>query len=304
MVGCWKSFIIDLYEEKEGINMKRIVILLLVITGLYIVFNQSIRFDGFAFSGSKDESAKISNNIDVIKVNVGGVSTTIIPEDRKDIRAVLTGKGKLMVTEVGNIVEVKTKTKWFNWFNFKEKRQLKIYIPEDYNKDMDINLGSGNLSFSGESMKLDTLTLDIGSGNVDLRNLKLNQFKHDGSSGNVDIDTMATQKGTFDLSSGNLDIKHYTGALEADVSSGRLKIQMDKLTDTIDIDVSSGKVELDLPESADFALNGEVSSGKITSDFPLTTKGTDKKNINGTHGSGKYEINIDVSSGKVEISDE
>ncbi|WP_342429749.1 DUF4097 domain-containing protein [Neobacillus sp. FSL H8-0543] len=281
--------------------MKRIVILLLVITGFYIVFNQSFSFDGFAFSGSKDESAKISNNIDVIEVNVGGVSTTIIPEDRKDVRAVLTGKGKLLVTAEGNIVEVKTKTNWFNWFNFEGKRKLKIYIPEDYNKDMDINLGSGNLSFSGESMEVDELTLDIGSGNVDLSNLKVNQFQHDGSSGNVNIDTLTTQKGSFDLSSGNLDIKHYSGPLEADVSSGRLKIQMDELTDTIEIDVSSGNVELDLPESADFVLNGEVSSGKISSDFPLTTNGSDKKNINGIHGSGKYEIEISVSSGNVEI---
>jgi lia operon protein LiaG len=296
-----KSFIIDLYEEKEGIKMKRIVILLLVITGLYIVFNQSFSSDGFDFAGSKDESAKVSNSIEVIKVNVGGVSTTIIPQERQDVRAVLTGKGKLTVTEEGNMVEVKTKSKWFNWFTFEGKRQLKIYIPEDYNKDMDIDLGSGNLIFSGKSMKLDELHLDIGSGNVDLSNINVNQFSHDGSSGNVDIDTLTTEKGSFDLSSGNLNINHYTGALEADVSSGRLKIQMDELNDNIEIDVSSGTVDLDLPDSADFVLNGEVSSGSISSDFPLTTNGTDKKNINGTHGSGKYEINIDVSSGQVEI---
>ncbi|MFH7445155.1 DUF4097 family beta strand repeat-containing protein, partial [Pseudomonas syringae pv. tagetis] len=61
---------------------------------------------------------------------------------------------------------------------------------------------------------------------------------------------------------------------------------MDKLTDTIKIDVSSGNVELDLPDSAYFELNGRVSSGKISSDFPLTTKGTDRKHMNGTHGSG------------------
>ncbi|MDF2854825.1 MAG: hypothetical protein K0Q87_676 [Neobacillus sp.] len=301
MVGCLESLIIILYEEKEGIKMKRIVIILLVITGLYIVFNQSFSFDGFAFAGSKDESAKVRNNIEVIKVNVGSVSTTIIPQDRQDVRAVLTGKGKLTVTEEGNMVEVKTKSKWFNWFNIEGKRQLKIYIPEDYTKDMDIDLGSGNLTFSGKSMVLDELHLDIGSGNVDLSNITVNQFIHDGSSGNVDIDTLTTQKGSFDLSSGNLDIQHYTGALEADVSSGRLKIQMDELKDTIEIDVSSGTVDLDLPDSADFVLNGEVSSGKISSDFPLATNGTDKKNINGTHDSGNHEIEISVSSGNVKI---
>jgi lia operon protein LiaG len=287
--------------ERAGIYMTRIVILLLIITGLYIVFNQSFQFDGFAVSGSKDGRVAISNNIETIDINVGGVKTTIIPENRDDVKAVLKGKGSVIVNETDNRLVVETKQKMFNWFSFSEKRQLNIYIPEDYNRNMKIQIGSGSLNFSGQSMKLNELSLDIGSGNVNMDHIDVNEFTHDGSSGNVVVDTLVTETGTFDLSSGNLEIEHYTGALHADVSSGRFSVQMDKLNDSIDIDLSSGNVNLDLPDNADFNLDGTVSSGNISSDFPLTTTGTDNKSLKGTHGSGKNKINISVSSGGVDI---
>jgi lia operon protein LiaG len=281
--------------------MKRIVILLLIITGLYIVFNQSFQFDGFAVGGSKDGRAALSNDIESIDINVGGVKTTIIPQDRDDVEAVLKGKGSLIVKETDNRLVVETKRKMFNWFSFSEKRQLNIYIPKDYNHKMKIQIGSGSLNFSGQSMKLNELSLDIGSGDVVMDHIEVNEFTHDGSSGNVVIDTLVTETGTFDLSSGNLEIKHYTGALHADVSSGRFSVQMDKLNHSIDIDISSGNVELDLPDNADFDLDGKVSSGNISSDFPLTTSETDNKSLKGTHGSGENKINISVSSGDVDI---
>lgn len=281
--------------------MKRIVILLLIITGLYIVFNQSFQFDGFAFGGNKDGRAALSKTIETIDISVGGVKTTIIPQNRDDVEAVLTGKGSLTVKETGNIIVVETKRKMFNWFSFSEKRNLKIYIPEDYNRNMNIQIGSGSINFSGQSMKLNELSLDIGSGNVNIDHLEVNEFTHDGSSGNVKIDTLKTKSSTFDLSSGNLEVNHFTGALKADISSGKLAIQMDKLNDPIEIDLSSGNLNLDLPDNADFNLNGEVSSGNISSDFPLTTNGTDKKSLKGTHGSGKNQINVDVSSGNIHI---
>lgn len=290
--------------------MKRILILLLVITGLYIVFNQAYRFDIFGTSseGNKNGQAAISTDVQVIKVDVSSVSTTIIPEDRIDLKAVYNGKQQLKVSENGDTVAVSVKSKGFNFFDwtpFTEKSKLTIYIPKDYDRNMTIDLGSGNLHFSGQSkenpMKLNEVTIDIGSGNMDFKNLLVKRWSQDIGSGNVKIDSLRTETGTFDLSSGNMDIKHYMGAMEADVSSGRLNIQMDKLTDSIKIDVSSGNVGLDLPDQADFTLTSDVSSGNISCDFPLTTKEVSKHSIQGKHGSGKYKIDLDVSSGNVKI---
>jgi lia operon protein LiaG len=167
---------------------------------------------------------------------------------------------------------------------------------------MAINIGSGNLDFVNDKpMNLDELTLDIGSGNLNIKSLSVKTFALDGASGNVKIDSLKTKSGNIDLSSGNININHYLGPLKADVASGRLNVQMDKLTDSINIDLSSGLVNLDLPKNADFDLDGEVSSGNITCDFPLTTTSSDQKNLKGTHGSGKNKVNLSVSSGLVHV---
>jgi lia operon protein LiaG len=288
--------------------MKRILVLLLVITGLYIVFNQAPSFEIFgADKGVRnDGQAVISNNTKVIKVDVSSVSTTIIPEDRPNLKAVYDGEQKLTVAENGDSIEVYVKSKVFNWFNWPSKKsKLTIYIPKNYERNMMIDLGSGNLNFFGQSkekpMKLDELTVDIGSGDMNLQNLVVQHFNHDVSSGNVNIDSLQTKTGILDVSSGNLAIKHYIGALDADVSSGRLTIQMDELSDTIKLDVSSGDAGLDLPDNADFTLNADVSSGNVSCDFPLTSKELNKKKISGTHGTGKYKIDLEVSSGNLNI---
>ena len=75
------------------------------------------------------------------------------------------------------------------------------------------------------------------------------------------MDSITAQTGVLDVRSGNIDLQQYTGQLEADVSSGNLTIQMDELSDDVKVEVSSGHVELDLPDHADFTLDGNVSSG-------------------------------------------
>nr|WP_236619600.1 DUF4097 family beta strand repeat-containing protein [Bacillus sp. 1NLA3E] len=255
--------------------------------------------------GGQDHQGVISDNINQIDIDVSSVSTNIIPENRNNIKADLNGKGKVIINRNGNKITVSAKVNWFDWFNFSNKAKLNIYIPEDYHRNMRINLGSGNLTFSGHSqnkpMKLDELSLDIGSGNVELKNLEVNQLIHDEASGNVAVSSLTTKSGSFDISSGSLDIKHYSGAIDAQLSSGRLDLQIDKLKDSVDIEVSSGQVQLDLPNQADFTLNGKASSGTISCDFPLNSKEINTKTINGKHGSGKNKINLTVSSGSIKI---
>ncbi len=278
--------------------MKKILFIFIILMGLYVIFHNLFNLDLFQLGG-KERQVGIADNIDQIDIDVSSISTNIISENRNSIKADLDGNGRVTVDRNGNRITVSAKGTWFNWFNFVNKTKLTIYIPKDYHRNMKINLGSGNLTFSGQ--KLDELLLDIGSGNVELKNLEVNQLKHDGSSGNVEIDSLTTKSGSFDISSGSLDIKRYSGAIDAQLSSGKLDLQMDKLTNSVDIEVSSGQVRLDLPDRADFTLNGKTSSGSISCDYPLNSKGINNKTINGRHGSGKHKINLTVSSGSIKI---
>ncbi|MFD2681694.1 LiaG family protein [Bacillus seohaeanensis] len=280
-------------------------ILLFIVIGLGIIFYNSNLFSWFSF-GDHDNQASVNKNTELIEIDVSSVKAKIIPEDRNDLEATLDGKGKLIVKENRDSIEVKVKKKWFQWFSFNNKSQLTIYIPEDYERDMEIELGSGNLEFSGKSQntpfKLNELSVEIGSGKANLKNITAKQFDQEVSSGDINIDSLITTDGTIDVSSGDIKISRYTGPLKAKVSSGFLKVQMDELSDPIQIDVSSGSAKLDLPSNADFHLKGKVSSGDINCNFPLITKKVSgNKSIEGTHGSGKNRIDLDLSSGYIDI---
>lgn len=282
--------------------MKMYLVIILIVFAAYLIlfkpFNHSWAW--LPFGGEDTQTAEMKN-IDNIEVDVSDISTTIIPESRDDLKADLEGKGKLTVKQSGDSIKLEVKRKWFDGLSFFKKKELTIHIPEDYQQNMDIDLGSGNLNFTGDSMKLDELKVDMSSGNIKLKDLATNEFKLDGSSGNVHVDSLTTKTGSFDISSGNINLKHYKGRLEAELSSGKIKAQLDKLTAPINIVASSGKVDLDLPKDADFTLSGRVNDGLMSCDFPLTSKKTDNKNITGTHGSGTHKVNLKVSSGMLKV---
>lgn len=285
-------------------KLKKILVIFLIIVGGYLLFT-SIMGNFPALFGKEQTKAEITNRIDTIEFDIASASLTIIPEKRDNLEAVLKGRGKLSVDQKGDTVTVKHKKSWFEWVPFFNTAKLTVYVPEDYNKDMLLDVGSGNMSLSGKSAKqpyeLDNLTVDMSSGNVNLENLQVDTFVHDASSGNLTVHSLVSNSSSIDISSGKVKMTDYAGELNADLSSGRLVVQMSELKDSIQIDVSSGSVELDLPDQADFTLDGETGSGNISCDFPLTIKKQDNHRIKGSHGSGKHEIEVGVSSGNVRI---
>ncbi|UHA59715.1 DUF4097 domain-containing protein [Metabacillus litoralis] len=257
----------------------------------------------FVFGGN-GSSAEVSNKVDKIELDISGASTKIIPEKTDQVRAELKGKGKVVVTENGDTINVESKSqKWFHLFSMFNKTEITIYIPEDYEKELIIDSGSGNVSFNGHSkMKLDSLMIDMSSGNVQISKLTAHELELDGSSGNVNLSSISTKSGIFDMSSGNLTIKEHTGKVEADLSSGKINLEMNKLIDSIDVEINSGLATINLPSNADFTLNGSIGSGHISTDFDLKELQKNSEGMFGVYGSGKHQVNIDVSSGKVEIN--
>jgi len=279
--------------------MKKLFLLLFFIGGLLLIIKTNTSW--FVF-GEKKSSAEVTSNTEKIELDVSGASTTIIPKNTDEVRAEIKGNGKVNVKNNGDTILVESETKrWFNAFSFFNKREITIYIPDDFNQELLIDSGSGNIIFDGESMTLEDLSVDMSSGNVKLSQLSTKNFILDGSSGNVSISSLTTEESTFDMSSGNLTITDHTGKVMADLSSGKIDLQMKKVTDSLDIKLNSGFGTVDLPSDADFTLRGEAGSGIITSNLTLKDFQQDKNIIYGISGSGKHDVKIDVSSGKVEI---
>lgn len=235
------------------------------------------------FGGEKETSVEVTDNIRSIDLNLSGISTVIIPENRSDVEVILDGKGSVEVWTEGDQIYIEYQREFFEQFGFFDNTELIVYVPEDYNRDLDIEVGSGNVEYNGKSkMSINHLEMEVGSGNIS-------------------IDSLKTKSGVMDISSGNIDLKKYTGQIEANVSSGNLEIQIEEVTGPIELDVSSGRVLLDLPEDANFTLDGEVSSGYIDNKFELENSVQDEKKLSGVYGTGEHPINLDVSSGVIEI---
>ena len=284
--------------------MKRILIIFLIMIGVYLLFSSN-NSSWLPFAKG-DTEAELTDEINVINIDVSSVSATIIPDSRNNIHAELDGKGDVEVTTRGNEIRVDYQRNWFNVFQFFNKTpKLNIYIPEDYNRELAIQVGSGNVDFSvspkNEPTKLQHLMVEMSSGRVNLNHIHATEFTHDGSSGLLSVDGLITETGEIEMSSGKTQIKGYEGKLKGEVSSGEMNIQIDKLIGDIDLEASSGRINLDLPDDADFTLNGKASSGRITSDFDLDSQTNDDGDLMGTSGSGKYQVDLSISSGSAEI---
>ncbi|MDM5331888.1 DUF4097 family beta strand repeat-containing protein [Ureibacillus composti] len=263
--------------------MKKVLLVVLIAIGIISLFI-SVPSWVTSFFSTNNHQAEITNNIKLIEIDVEGTNATIIPKNQDEVTAELKGKGKVEVVKKGNSIEVQYRRKWFEWFSFFDKTKLTISIPEDYDRDLDVEVGSGNINFvNSEDLHLDNVEVEIGSGNVQIETLNVNS-------------------GDFKVSSGNMDIDQFTGKLEANVSSGNLVIHMDELTDNVEADVSSGHLKLDLPDDSNFTLDARVSSGHIANKFQLENEQSSKNELSGKHGTGKYHIDLNVSSGVVELN--
>lgn len=291
-------------EGKGRYAMKKLLLFLLVLVGLYFIGSSIKEASWFPF-GRGDSHTQSIKQIDLLDIKVDSSNTTIIPEDREDVKTELEGKGKLDVDRRGDIIRIEVKRKWFQNFGFWNKSKLTVRVPQEYDRDMNVTIGSGKLTMEGPSkkdpMKLKKMNVNMGSGKLDLENLDVKQYKHNGSSGMANLTSISTQTGEIKMSSGIVNVDGYEGKLDATLSSGKLNVQMDKLEDSVDVHVSSGLVKLDLPDNADFTLKGKVSSGDISCDFPLESQEVGNHKVNGKHGSGKHTIDVTVSSGKVNI---
>lgn len=279
--------------------MKRLILIALIIIGVFSLFI----FNSTWLSFSKDESKlKVSDKTNEIIIESGAVNVIVEPTDQQYVEAQVSGKGDVRITQKERTVKIKYNKKWYeSFFSFFDRSKLTITIPEDYGNDIKFDIGSGIVNFKDSSeMEFDKFLINIGSGKIDLGEVTANKGQIIVGSG---IATIEQFNGDLDIdvSSGMLRLHNMNGKLVTDVSSGKVTIAVEQLADSIEAEVSSGMLTLDLPDDADFYLKGNVSSGIILNNFTLENNDTTKRTIEGSYGKGTHKIDLEVSSGIIEI---
>lgn len=161
--------------------MKKLFVFLFLIIGLFILVIANTSWLSFT---QNDKKVEVTDRIKQIDIDVSGVNTTIIPENRNSVDAEYNGKGKVHIKESGDSIEVEFESKnWVNFLSWFNKKDVTVYIPEDFDRDLSINSGSGRVTFSGKSkMELKNLSLELSSGTIHLSHIVADNFESEGSS--------------------------------------------------------------------------------------------------------------------------
>ena len=253
-------------------------------------------------------------DIDAIHVKTTSGNVQIRTEQRSDLKAELTGQGshryKLEINRSGSRLEVELKRKrsFWNFIQldwFRGSARLELIVPRDFEHRLQLTASSGNITADGTSQmpfQLSEMSVKLTSGNIKIHHVQADHLALEGTSGNIHATDAKVGTADLKLTTGNIKMKEFQGAVNAKITSGNLDIQFAQLTGPIEARLTSGRAVLDLPDDAGFTLDAQVTSGKISNDFPLQNARIESnRKWSGTHGSGEHEIKLSATSGHITL---
>lgn len=165
--------------------------------------------------------------------------------------------------------------KWFN-FNvelFKNNTTLKAYIPKKL---------------------LETLEVDMVSGDTKLENLTVNELGIDTVSGDVDGEQLNFKKSNIESTSGDVTLKNFNGKLNVDTTSGDITLTKAALTESLELDTTSGNIHIttkEAPENTKFKIDTISGNVNIYERYKKQT----------SLGDGSVPIFADTVSGNIQF---
>ncbi|MHA7967237.1 DUF4097 family beta strand repeat-containing protein [Paenibacillus sp. CAU 1782] len=213
-----------------------------------------------------EKSSEIDNIKDIV-IDTSGTNVTLVKGSQSQAIATLKGKAtpniakkiNLEVLRSGDklIIEIEQKGWSFgvNWMN----EGLRVELPEAVWNNVTIETGSGNVNI--DELHAEQLVIDTGSGNLSLNALELKDLELDSGSGNVKMQDTRTKELTAKVSSGNMKINNVIGdTVELKLGSGNLEIE-GYTAETLKFEISSGNAKL---IDGRAKVDGKSSSGNIT----------------------------------------
>lgn len=213
-----------------------------------------------------ERSSEVDNIKDIV-IDSGSTNVTVVKGDSTQAVATLKGKATPNIAKKINlemlrsgdklIIEIDQKGWSFgvNWMS----EGLRIELPETVWDNVTIDVGSGNIDIA--EFHAEQLVIDSGSGNLTLSNLELGKLKLDSGSGNVSIHDSRTKELKAKASSGNMKLGDVIGdSIELKLGSGKLEVER-YTAESLTFESSSGNVRL---IDGRAKVDGKTSSGNIT----------------------------------------
>lgn len=219
--------------------------------------------------GVGDHKAYHLENISQIKIKTSSEGVTIRRIDDNAVGADISGQTfsknsgiEIKMEQTGDILYISIYRQKALFF-FANIGPLNINLPKTYNKALDIETVSGKIE---------------GDNLSDIENLSLTS------------------------TSGKIDIKNISGKVTSSTVSGGINLGFKTLNSDVIARSTSGKIELSLPKDGSYSLDFGTVSGSFNNNTGNSFEKSGHRNYQGKISSGKYSVDINTTSGGLELN--
>jgi lia operon protein LiaG len=164
---------------------------------------------------------------------------------------------------------------------------LDVYIPEDYEKNLSIDITTGrvrldDVKLANFSLHTTTGGLEAGqliaenmniattTGGIRINAIEINQLEIIGRTGAVNLDDCVVERAKIQTTTGGVTVKNGVGNFNIEASTGDVLLNYKDFTDqSVSINTTTGGITLQLPADAEFSLQAQNTTGRLQSDFPV-----------------------------------
>jgi len=245
----------------------------------------------------------VSSDVSVIQSTDGAVNahlTGTVSSSR------ITAEPELIAATQGGTASIRVDPKSLNavmgWY--RSNLKLEVAIPSGYRGGLVIHGVSSDVELpSGRTFT--ALEVTTVSGDVALGAFTADTFRSRTVSGDLEAPAASVKDADLGSTSGEITVGGLTGDLAARTVSGDLRLDWRAFSGRIDVSTTSGSVSLGIPAGSGFRLDAGSTSGRITSDHPVTVRGSGsgpgRHSLSGEVGSGSGSVRVRTVSGEIRI---
>jgi hypothetical protein len=245
----------------------------------------------------------VSSDVTVIESTDGAVNARLhgtVSSSRSTVEP------ELIATTQGGTASIRVDHKSLNvvmgWY--RSDLKLEVAIPRGYRGGLVIHGVSSDVELPS-GWTYTALEVTTVSGDVDLGAFTADTFRNRTVSGDLEAPAASAKSVDLGTTSGRITVGGLTGDVGARTVSGDLRLDWRAFQGSIDVSTTSGSVSLGIPAGSDFHLDAGSTSGRITSDHPVTVRGSGsgsgRHSLSGDVGSGSGSVRVRTVSGEIRI---
>ena len=162
-----------------------------------------------------------------------------------------------------------------SWSTLNKGKMLTVEIPESLYLEL-INIDCVSAELEIGELSADKLDIEQVSGCITISGGKYESIDLESISGRVDLNDVSAGKIDLDMVSGSSTLSGEYLQIISESISGGIEVETSILPESVRINTVSGKMALTIPENDGFSARFELVSGRVDSDFAMTSSSRER----------------------------